>query len=187
MNKYILIAILLFSIQGISQEKNNTQLFWKNLKTHCGNSYEGEVIEAPDNDDFRGKKLVIHFKKCTENLVKIPFSVGENKSRTFILKLLNDRIQLKHDHRHEDGTSDKVTMYGGTSSNTGLPGIQFFPADQETANLIPYASMNIWWITIDETSYTYNLRRLGTDRLFSIKFDLTKPVKTPSKHWGWED
>lgn len=187
MKKYVLALILLVSIKGIAQQENGTQIFWDNLKSHCGNSYEGVVLEAPENDSFRGKKLVIHIKKCSENTIKIPFSVGDDKSRTFILSKINDKIQLKHDHRHEDGSPDEVTMYGGTSTNTGLPTIQFFPADQETANLIPYASTNIWWVVLDETSYTYNLRRIGTDRLFSIKFDLTKPVETPSPHWGWLD
>lgn len=187
MKKYILILVLFISIKGISQHENGAQKFWNNLKAHCGNAYEGVVLEAPENDSFRGKKLVIHIKKCSKNTIKIPFSVGDDKSRTFILSKINDRIQLKHDHRHEDGSPDKVTMYGGTSSNSGLSGIQFFPADQETADLIPYASTNIWWVVLDETSYTYNLRRIGTNRLFSIKFDLTKPVETPSPHWGWLD
>lgn len=187
MKKYILVLLLCISIKGVAQQNNAVQNFWDNLKSHCGNAYEGAVIEAPENDSFRGKKLVIYLQKCSENLIKIPFSVGENKSRTFVLRLGNNRIQLKHDHRHEDGTSDKVTMYGGTSTNIGLPTIQFFPADQETADLIPYASMNVWWITLNETSLTYNLKRIGTDRLFSIEFDLTKTVETPSAHWGWKD
>jgi len=96
-------------------------------------------------------------------------------------------IQLKHDHRHKDGSEDDITQYGGKSSNTGLKDIQFFPADQETSNLIPYASNNVWWVTIDATSFTYNLRRIGTDRLFSVKFDLTKAIETPSAPWGSED
>ena len=65
--------------------------------------------------------------------------------------------------------------------------IQLFPADQETANLISYASNNVWWITLDETSFTYNLRRIGSDRLFSVKFDLTKEIETPAAPWGSED
>lgn len=62
--------------------------------------------------------------------------------------------------------------------------IQFYPADKHTANLISYASNNVWWVTIDKTSFTYNLRRIGTYRFFSVKFDLTKEVKTPSAPWG---
>jgi len=187
MKKYILILIIFIAATGFSQEESGAQQFWNNLKKHCGNAYEGTVVEAPENDNFRGNKLIIHFRLCSENIIRIPFFVGEDKSRTFVLTMENDRIQLKHDHRHADGTSDKVTMYGGTTSNSGLPNIQFFPADQETADLISYASTNVWWMTVDENSFTYNLRRIGTERLFTVKFDLTKPVLTPSAPWGWED
>ncbi len=69
----------------------------------------------------------------------------------------------------------------------GLANIQFFPADQHTASLIPYASNNVWWVTIDKTSFTYNLRRIGTDRFFSVKFDLTKEIEIPSAPWGSKD
>lgn len=31
------------------------------------------------------------------------------------------------------------------------------------------------------------LRIIGTDRLFSVKFDLTKEVETPSAPWGSEN
>ena len=114
--------------------------------------------------------------------------VGDDKSRTWVFTLNDAKlIQLKHDHRHTDGSEDKITQYGGTSANTGLDSIQFFPADQYTSNLIPYASNNVWWITLDATSFTYNLRRIGTDRLFSVKFDTTNQIETPSAPWGSED
>lgn len=187
MKIYILFLIVFLTIKVTAQQESGAQQFWKNLKNLCGNSYEGTVIEAPENDSFRGNKLVMHVRSCEDNTIKIPFFVGEDKSRTWVLNLINDRIQLKHDHRHQDGTPDKVTQYGGTTSNVGLPNIQFFPADQETADLISYASTNVWWITLDETSFTYNLRRIGTDRLFTVRFDLTKPISTPSAPWGWEE
>ena len=94
---------------------------------------------------------------------------------------------MKHDHRHEDGTEDRVTQYGGLSSNTGMAKVQFFPADQETTDLIPYAATNIWWITLDDTSFTYNLRRINNNSAITVKFDLTKEVETPPTPWGWED
>jgi len=188
MKKYLLIIPMLLAVYfAEAQEKSGAQQFWNSLQNTCGNAYEGTVIEAPENDSFRGKNLIIHVKSCSETTIRIPFSVGDDKSRTFVLSYKNDRIELKHDHRHEDGTSDKVTMYGGTSSNSGLADIQVFPADQETADLISYASNNIWWITVTETEFTYNLRRIGTERLFTISFDLTKKVPIPSTHWGAED
>lgn len=187
MKKHILILIVFIAVKGFAQQESGAQQFWNNLKNHCGNTYEGTVLEAPENDNFRDKKLVMHVRSCSENIIRIPFFVGEDKSRTWVLSLQDDRIQLKHDHRHEDGTPDDVTQYGGTTPNSGLPNIQFFPADQQTADLISYASANVWWITLDETSFTYNLRRIGTDRLFSVQFDLTKPIPTPSAPWGWEE
>lgn len=187
MKNYFFLLVLLATINISAQQNNGAIEFWNNLKKYCGKSFEGTVIEAPENDSFRGNKLIMHVKSCTDNIIKIPFFVGNDKSRTWVLKLENNRIQLKHDHRHQDGTPDKVTQYGGITSNSGLANIQYFPADQETAHLIPYASTNVWWITLDETSFTYNLRRIGTDRLFSVRFDLTKPVENPSAPWGWEN
>ena len=36
-------------------------------------------------------------------------------------------------------------------------------------------------------SFTYNLRRMGTERFFSVKFDLKMEVKTPDAPWGWKN
>lgn len=187
MKKTLVLCAMLFSIFAFSQEKSGAKQFWENLQKQCGKSFEGQVTEGADNDAFRGKKLVMHVRNCNENTIRIPFFVGEDKSRTWVLTYKNDRIQLKHDHRLEDGSEDKVTQYGGTTSNSGSPTLQFFPADQQTTDLIPYAAANVWWITLDETSFTYNLRRIGSDRLFTVKFDITKKVASPTAPWGWKD
>jgi hypothetical protein len=187
MKKIISFLIVVSSFSLVAQEKSGAQQFWETLKKQCGKSFEGAITEGPANDDFRGKRLVMHVRNCDANTIRIPFFVGEDKSRTWVLTFENNRITLKHDHRHEDGSEDKVTQYGGTTPNSGLSGIQVFPADQQTCDLIAYASNNVWWITIDETSFTYNLRRIGSDRVFSVKFDLTKTVDNPSAPWGWKD
>jgi hypothetical protein len=130
----------------------------------------------------------MHVRACEGNRVRIPFFVGEDKSRTWVLTRQNKRILLKHDHRHEDGVPDKVTMYGGLTSNVGTPTRQMFPADEETVKVVPAAAANVWWIDLVPGEYfTYNLRRIGTDRYFSIRFDLKTPVQTPAAPWGWKD
>ena len=185
---FTFIILLIIAINSYSQDKNSAQQFFDNIKKHCGKSYEGTVTAgAREGDGFSENRLVMHVRSCEDNRIRIPFFVGDNKSRTWILTLDNDRILLKHDHRHEDGSDDKVTMYGGWSSNAGTPNMQFFPADQFTSNLIDYATFNVWWITIDDKSYTYNLQRVGSNRVFSVTFDLTKEVETPSAPWGWKD
>ena len=161
--------------------------FWNTLQSLCGKSFEGQ-LELPENDaDFGGKKLVMHVRSCEDNVIRIPFFVGDDKSRTWVLTFEDDRIQLKHDHRHEDGSEDGVNMYGGKTTNSGQATIQTFPADQHTKTIIPAASTNIWWITLDDNQFTYNLRRLGTERVFRVSFDLTKTIETPEAPWGWKD
>lgn len=166
-------------------EPSGAILFKEALLAHCGNAYEGRVVAAPDDSDFRGKRLIMHVLSCEGDVINIPFNVGDDRSRTWVLTFLDNRILLKHDHRHEDGTSDEITMYGGLTSNSGQSGIQVFPADEETRILIPEASSNVWWITVDDSTFTYNLRRLSTERVFTIAFDLKNPVEIPEPSWGW--
>lgn len=181
---------------GISQDKNHEltirdttdHLFWASLTSLCGKSFLGTILAGPPNDTaFEGKTLIMHVKKCSENQIKIPFFVGSDRSRTWILTKTVLGIELKHDHRHQDGSPDKITMYGGHSSNNGNKTRQLFPADQETANILPAAIGNIWWIDINNDSFIYNLRRVNTDRLFSVHFDITKPIENPGSPWGWKD
>ena len=166
-------------------QDNQALEFWNTLKTHCGNAYEGRLADGVAPGDFGGERLMMHVRACDENTIRIPFFVGEDRSRTWVLTYHDGRITLKHDHRHEDGSEDEVTQYGGTASNSGFKDLQVFAADVETAERIPYASANVWWITLDDQSYTYNLRRIGTDRLFTVIFDLTKPIDAPDAPWGW--
>lgn len=183
--KHLLFAIsIIISLNAFPQ---NNREFQGLLAQHCGKAYEGKIIAGgKEGDGFTGERLIMKVLSCEDNQIKIPFFVGDNKSRTWIFTFYEESIQLKHDHRHEDGSEDIVTMYGGTSPNPGHRNLQYFPADPYTCNLINYACNNIWWVTVDDTSFTYNLRRLGTDRYFSVQFDLTKPIEYNELPWGWE-
>lgn len=164
--------------------------FWTELQKLCDKAFAGTVEHAPADDrTFKDKELVMHVRACEKNRIRIPFFVGADKSRTWVLTRQKDgRILLKHDHRHEDGTPDKVTMYGGTTTSSGVATRQMFPADQQTVDVIPAAATNVWWIDLVAGDYfSYNLRRMGSDRYFSIKFDLKREVKAPEAPWGWKD
>ncbi|MBL7749316.1 MAG: hypothetical protein JNM19_17890, partial [Chitinophagaceae bacterium] len=152
-------------------------------------AYQGTVVAAPATDTtFKGKKLIMHVRSCDSGLIRIPFFAGENRSRTWVFSKTKTAITLKHDHRHQDGSEDSVTQYGGHTANSGMETLQMFPADQFTTNLLPAAATNVWWVEIVPGKYfTYNLRRMGTDRLFSIRFDLSAPVPLPGAPWGWKD
>ncbi len=184
--KYLFLFLCCF-VNSQTQELSENEKFWTRIQGLCNKSFLG-TLELPENDaQFAGKRLVMHVRSCNDSIVKIPFFVGDDKSRTWVLTRKNNRIELKHDHRHKDGSEDKITMYGGMTTNSGQASIQAFPADQDTKDMIPAASTNIWWITLNETLFTYNLRRLGTERVFKVSFDLTKLLENPEAPWGWKD
>ncbi|MDO5654680.1 MAG: hypothetical protein Q4G27_00905 [Flavobacteriaceae bacterium] len=173
----------------LTPQRDSTQyVFWKNLKEICGNSYEGKITAGGENDTmFAGKRLVMHVRSCKESQIKIPFFVGQDSSRTWVLNLRNDNLQLKHDHRYSTGRPEELTMYGGHTLNFGASTRQIFPADQQTADMLPPAIGNVWWIDLVPNKYfSYNLRRVNTDRVFTVTFDLTQTVQNPGKPWGWD-
>ncbi|HSH27611.1 MAG TPA: hypothetical protein VK972_07600, partial [Wenzhouxiangella sp.] len=163
--------------------------FWASLRALCGQAFEGQVIKEPEGEEgFAGQRLVMHVRECGDERIRIPFMVGNDRSRTWVLTRKGDRIELKHDHRHADGSDEEVTMYGGTSTNTGTPDAQYFPADQATRELIEPAFSNVWTMRIEpDATFTYGLWRLGTPRVFQVDFDLSEPVDPPPAPWGWED
>lgn len=186
--KNLFLSFFLFSVLLVSaQQKSGAQQFWDELQTHCGKAYEGKLAPHVTNDAFSGKTLTMYVRTCDDGTITIPFYVGDDKSRTWVLTMENDKIKLKHDHRHEDGSEDEITQYGGTSTNSGSENLQFFPADEETAELIAYAATNVWWITLDENTFSYNLKRIGTENpAFNVLFDLNDPVEAPEAPWGWD-
>ncbi|MFD2914211.1 hypothetical protein [Psychroserpens luteus] len=185
--KSLLLCFFISLVASAQETETPSKQFWNTLQSHCGKAYQGRLELPKEDKDFGGKQLVMHIRKCTDNEIKIPFFVGDDKSRTWILTYENDRIALKHDHRHKDGTEDDVNFYGGTTNNTGKKDIQIFSADEHTQQMIPDAATNVWWITIDNTTFTYNLRRLGTDRVFKVVMDLTQTIGIPDAPWGWEN
>jgi hypothetical protein len=194
LSRYFLLvsAVFIFTVSpAIAQQKaaSGVDIFWAELQKLCGQAFTGTIpAPSPSDADFVGKTLTMHVRSCGPNRIRIPFVVGEDRSRTWVLTRTKDRVLLKHDHRHADGKPDKVTMYGGSTSSTGTAARQVFPADQETVEMLPAAAGNVWWIDlVPGEHFTYNLRRMGTDRHFAVKFDLKTPAIPPAAPWGWKN
>lgn len=169
------------------------------LATHCGNAYAGRiVVNRPDAtarpasaaDPFEGKPLVMHVRGCDDpqRWLRIPFHVGADRSRTWVLTRTPQGLRLKHDHRHADGTPDALTLYGGDSTATGTALRQVFPVDAESIDLFrregSAASVtNTWAMDISDSVFAYELSRPG-GRFFRVEFDLRVPVALPPAPWG---
>lgn len=158
--------------------------YWNQLQALCGNAYEGRMVEgtAPSDAEIGAERLVMHVRECESDQIRIPFHVGENRSRTWVLTRIGDRIRLEHDHRHEDGSPDEVTMYGGDSRPLTDPRSAEFPANAHTARIVPAAATNVWTMRVEPgRTFTYALER--ANRRFRVDFDLTRPVPPPPPPW----
>ena len=170
--------------------------FFDNLTALCGNAYAGEVEvdrpESPGNNAFAGQELVMHVRECSDEEIKIPFHVGEDRSRTWIVTRTDEGLRLKHDHRLEDGSDDPVTMYGGDTASEGTANRQEFPVDAFSQEMFTREGMqvsntNVWAIEVEPgVHYTYELGRTDQDRLFRVRFDLSNPIDAPPAPWGHE-
>lgn len=171
--------------------------FMTALADHCGKAYAGRIVAnqpaSTTPDPFEGKALVMHVRDCSRmpEAVRIPFHVGDDHSRTWVLTRTDTGLRLKHDHRHQDGSPDATTMYGGDTANAGSPSRQAFPVDAESIAMFNAQGMqastrNTWAMQIDRsTRFVYELSR-PDGRLFQLEFDLTRPVATPPAPWGSE-
>ncbi len=161
--------------------------FWDQLHKLCDQAFAGRLLASPDGD-LEGESLIMHVRDCGDQRIRIPFVVGDNLSRTWVLTRKGERIELRHDHRNPDGSSEEVTMYGGLSPNRGSANAQIFPADDQTLDTLPDNYPNVWLMEVrPDEKFIYYVRRLATERYYHFEFDLTEPVEPPPAPWGWED
>lgn len=168
--------------------------FFASLAGMCGKAFAGKIVANQPTpataDAFEGKSLVFHVRGCRKDRLELPFHVGEDRSRTWVLTRKDGAISLKHDHRHKDGSPDDLTMYGGVTSQPGTAMRQEFPADRNTKELftrlkLPVSIPNVWAMEIENGKrFVYELAR--PSRLFRVEFDLTREVPPPPAPWGHE-
>jgi hypothetical protein len=163
--------------------------FMAQLRTLCGKAFEGRMMTNDARDaDIGSQRLIMHVRSCTAEEIRIPFHVGEDRSRTWVLTTTATGLRLKHDHRHADGKPDDRTLYGGDTVNMGTSARQEFPADGESKELFtrtgtPNSNTNVWAVEVSPAaSYIYEVKREG--RHLRVEFNLTREVPIPPAPWG---
>jgi hypothetical protein len=205
MNRSALLAfalspLLVACLSSTPRAAQPADAFLAALAAHCGKAYAGRIVaNRPDPsappatapDPFEGKTLVMHVRGCDDpqRELRIPFHVGEDRSRTWVLTRTPTGLRLKHDHRHADGTPDALTMYGGDTATAGTATRQAFPVDAESIALFERTGSrasvtNTWAMEVEPAQrFVYELSR-PSGRLFRVEFDLTRPVPPPPAPWG---
>jgi len=195
MKKLLTITIALFGLTCLSaaaQEqdmKASTEAIWASLQSQCGQAFSGVVTSVPEGDtQLSGvQDIVVHFDSCTPEYVRVPFHVqledgSWNRSRTWIFIRNEHGIELRHDHRKEDGSEDTTTWYGGFAHKDVTDNqIEFVPEARVTAD-----GPNGGWKIILEPGvrYVYGTQRAGEFR-HRLDFDLSKPIDLPELPWGY--
>jgi hypothetical protein len=160
------------------------------MQEHCGQAFAGRLVTAPPGDEMLegDEELIVHFRTCDDEEMRLPFHIhgrdGWDRSRTWVYMRHDEALELRHDHRHEDGTHEADTWYGGTTQTLGSPDQQEFVFAERTA---PDGSLLGWRIQIiPGERYTYGTFR-GDDYTWRVDFDLTEAVAAPPAPWGHEE
>ncbi|MGV8961166.1 MAG: hypothetical protein ACOH1V_12405 [Stenotrophomonas sp.] len=175
-------------------ENTAADQFMAAIASHCGQAFAGRIAANQPQTDvpdaFEGKSLVMHVRGCDKPAqeLRIPFHVGDDHSRTWVLSRTAAGLQLKHDHRHADGSPDATTMYGGDTVAAGSAQRQQFPVDAESVAMFEREGLagsvrNTWAMEVQAGQrFVYELSR-PDGRLFQVEFDLTQPVVLPPAPW----
>ena len=185
-----LAALALLATTGCTTTAAPQRGFFADLSSLCGKAFEGRITSPPAaaDADFAGKAMVMHVRECSADTIRVPFHVADDHSRTWVITRTTTGLRLKHDHRHKDGSEDKVTQSGGDSVTPVSAARQEFPADAFTKDLLiregnVAGANNVWAVeVIPGRTFAYELRR--PSRFFRVEFDLTNPVPAPPAPWG---
>src|SRR5687768_12421813 len=98
----LLLSVALAGCATRSGVESPRDRFFGALASLCGKAFEGRIASPPVEADsaFAGKRLVMHVRGCTDDELRIPFHVGEDRSRTWVVTRSGTGLRLKHDHRH---------------------------------------------------------------------------------------
>ncbi|MGB3726119.1 MAG: hypothetical protein WA981_10165 [Glaciecola sp.] len=163
--------------------------FFNAIAKHCGQAFLGKVIVDTAPSAAFDAPLVMHVRVCNQRQLQVPFHVGDDASRTWLITKTGSGLNLKHDHRKADGSDDQLTMYGGHTVDAGSKTTQAFPADVYSKQLfikLGYdASVgNTWEMSINDNTFVYRLVR--ENREFAVSFDLSQAINLPVVPWGYE-
>ncbi len=181
MNNFISIGLVtaLFMMAGCGEQEppesttavettDARQAFLDNLKSLCGETFTGEA-SYPDDPahPLVATELRTHISECEDNMVRIELiRDGDYWHGAWVLEMRDQGLHLFHDHlgdvrTMEDLGENDYHGYGGYASDAGSGTVQFFPADEVTADIIPAAATNVWMMELDleNDTFTYYLER----------------------------
>jgi hypothetical protein len=146
------------------------------MREMCGQTFGGRTIYAEETDEtFEPARLYFVVQECGEDELRIPFVVGGDASRTWILRMGDEGLSFIHEHVRDDGTEYDTSGFGGHASDDGSATFQHFP-DFWTTDETPAAERRVWRLRIDREHdlFVYYLDRGGRPA-YRLVFHLGPP------------
>lgn len=186
-------GFLVFSAPALADTQvalpEEQRAFWERMQSLCGQAFAGQVADVTEyyREALVGRELIAHGVACEDERIHVALHVDGNRSRNWILTIVDGTIRLKHDHRHADGTEEAISQYGGDAPVPGLPQRQIFPADAHTADILPARADNFWFMDfVDENTFEYGVHWPKYGHSVRLSFDLSRPVEAPPAPWGFD-
>ena len=158
--------------------------FFDNIKAKCGQAFGGRTVLAPEGDEvFEPARLYFIVEECTDDELRIPFVVGDDASRTWILRLGDDGLSFIHEHLRDDGSEYEGSGFGGHATTDGSATFQSFEDYWATADT-PEAEYRVWRLRMDRERdlFVYYLDR-GGEPAYRLVFYLGPPSPAlPEEH-----
>lgn len=175
------LALLLSACAGLPSPPAPQDAFFARLTALCGQSFAGRLVTTDAADaDLAGQPMRMTVRDCSAQQIRIPFQIGDDRSRTWVITRTARGLTLKHDHRDLQGQPDGLHWYGGDTASAGTARRQEFPVDQFSIDLFnagnaEVSTTNVWAMEIEPgQTFSYELRRAS--RHFRVEFDLTNPL-----------
>lgn len=150
--------------------------FFENMRDLCGQTFGGRTILAEETDEtFEPARLYFIVEECDEDELRIPFIVGDDASRTWILRIGEEGLSFIHEHLRPDGTEYEGSGFGGHASDEGSATFQHFP-DFWATDETPPDEHRVWRLRIDREHdlFVYYLDRGGRPA-YRLVFHLGPP------------
>lgn len=150
--------------------------FFDEIRSLCGQTFGGRTILAEETDTtFEPARLYFTVEECGDNELRMPFVVGEDDSRTWILRMEDDGLSFLHEHLRPDGTEYENSGFGGHASDEGSADFQHFP-DFHATDETPAAERRVWRLRLDREHeiFHYYLDRGGRPA-YRLVFHLGPP------------
>lgn len=160
----------------VADDADPRRVFFERMRALCGQTFGGRTILSPATDrTFEPVRLFFTVESCGEDKLRIPFIVGDDDSRTWVLRMDEEGLTFFHEHLRSDGTPHEVSGFGGHATREGSEIFQSFPdfwADEET----PPAEHRIWRLAFEPEHdlFVYYLDR-GGEPAYRLVFYLGPP------------